>query len=455
MYAGLNEEEHAALLEATRLGLPPRIWFHHDQLGYGPLGGLIDSIVKLDQSYFTNDFWNVSGYLGANPPDSLKRARIQQFSTKITRIMMSDEAKKLGTFRVTSAAIGTNVVPAAFVLEKHPAGDLKGATITFKTGGATGQIISASGDLDGLVPIDIGPTAFPHMKDVKVGDEIEIDNSIYLAAQTYHRHQVPGPEYHPWDQFRGPDGKPLYPQRPMLIGPWIAERASGSVPNLRYDGKMIVVASMVDEYAYAWNADWYHGKVKELLGPHVNDRFRLYYTDHAMHTAPRAGAIRTRIVQYATVLQQGLRDLSAWVEKNVPPPPGTSYKVVDGQVVLPEKAADRKGLQPVVNLTANGGVRADVKAGTPVTFTGTVEAPPNTGKVMGAEWDFEGEGTYPVAGEVKPANASGAKATVTTTYTFSKPGTYFPVLRAAAQRKPDGTSYAAIQNIARVRVVVS
>src|SRR5262249_17399805 len=157
-------------------------------------------------------------------------------------------------FRVTSAAIGTNVVPAAFVLEKHPTGDLKGATITFKTGGAAGQIISASGDLGELIPIDIGPAAFSHMKDVKVGDEIEIANSIYPPAQTYHRHQVPGPEYHPWDQFRGPDGKPLYPQRPMLIGPWIAERASGSVPNMHYEGKMIVVSSMVDEYAYAWNA---------------------------------------------------------------------------------------------------------------------------------------------------------------------------------------------------------
>ncbi len=35
------------------------------------------------------------------------------------------------------------------------------------------------------------------------------------------------------------------------------------------------------------------------------------------------------------VLYQALRDVSAWVEKGVPPPPSTSYKVVDGQIVVP------------------------------------------------------------------------------------------------------------------------
>ncbi len=49
------------------------------------------------------------------------------------------------------------------------------------------------------------------------------------------------------------------------------------------------------------------------------------------------------------------------------------------------------------------------------------------------------------------------KPTVTlkVTHTFSKPGTYFSVLRAASQREADSqTPYARIQNLARVRVVV-
>ena len=38
--------------------------------------------------------------------------------------------------------------------------------------------------------------------------------------------------------------------------------------------------------------------------------------------------------------------------------------------------------------------RADIKAGKSVTFTATIEVPPNTGKIVSAEWDFEGTGTF-------------------------------------------------------------
>jgi hypothetical protein len=41
------------------------------------------------------------------------------------------------------------------------------------------------------------------------------------------------------------------------------------------------------------------------------------------------------------------------------------------------------------------------------------------------------------------------------TYTFSEPGTYFPVLRATSQREGDpNTPWARIENLDRVRVVV-
>jgi len=45
--------------------------------------------------------------------------------------------------------------------------------------------------------------------------------------------------------------------------------------------------------------------------------------------------------------------------------------------------------------------------------------------------------------------------TLKATYSFSQPGTYFPVLRATSQREGDPkTPYARIQNLGRVRVVV-
>jgi hypothetical protein len=455
MYAGLNQEERDALTEATRMGLPPRVWFAHESLGYGPLGGLIDDLVKLDPKYYSDDFWNVAGYLGANPTESLQRARIQQHKTAIVKIVMSDEASKMSGFRLTSAAVGKNLVPALLQLKNMPTGELRGATLTLKSGGATGTVLSISSVVGDLVAIDIGPYAFPFVGKIRTGDELEIDNSIYLAIQTYHRHQVPSPDYHAWDQFRGRDGKPIYPQRPMLVGPFVPQRAAGSIQNGRFTGKMIVVESLMDQYAHPWAADWYRAKVREALGSQLDDRFRLWFTDHAMHGAPDPGPMRTRVVSYTNALQQALRDVSAWVEKDVPPPANTTYKMIDSQILVPAKAAERKGIQPVVTLAANGGVRAAVAVNEPVTFTGTVEVPPNTGKVVRAEWDFEGAGDYPVVGQVKHTDATGTRATVTTTYAFSKPGTYFPALRAASQRKPDNTPYAQVENLARVRVVVA
>ena len=93
-----------------------------------------------------------------------------------------------------------------------------------------------------------------------------------------------------------------------------------------------------------------------------------------------------------------------------------------------------------------------MSAGQTVTFTGTIEAPPGAGSVVAAEWDFDGQGTFPVSSAV----GSGAKrVTVSATYRFDKPGTYFVALRGASQRKGDAaTPYARIRNLDRIRVVV-
>ena len=129
------------------------------------------------------------------------------------------------------------------------------------------------------------------------------------------------------------------------------------------------------------------------------------------------------------------------------------YEVVDSQVEVPAGADQRRGIQPVVQLKANGSVRADVAVNQPVTFTATIEVPPQAGKVIAAEWDFEGVGNYPVAERL---DAPQVLVRLSATHSFSKPGTYFSVLRATAQRQGDmKTPYARIHNIARVRVVVN
>jgi hypothetical protein len=109
-------------------------------------------------------------------------------------------------------------------------------------------------------------------------------------------------------------------------------------------------------------------------------------------------------------------------------------------------------VQPLVTVRANGASRAEVAAGQPVRFTGSIEVPPGTGYVVGAEWDFEGSGDYPVT---SPVPDKQTRATVSATYSFSQPGTHFVTLRGYSQRSGDKTTpFARLKNLARARVVV-
>jgi hypothetical protein len=72
---------------------------------------------------------------------------------------------------------------------------------------------------------------------------------------------------------------------------------------------------------------------------------------------------------------------------------------------------------------------------------------------VAAQWDFEGVGNYPVAAML--GDTSSPRVTMTATYSYSKPGTYFPVLRAVSQREGDAkTPWARVQNLGRARVEV-
>lgn len=462
MYANLNEEEREALTEVTKMGFPPRAWFNYRRIAFGYTGvltTLLDPMIKWDPTYF-EDFWKEPGYLGANPTQSLLDARIKH-ETTISKLIMPDDIRKMGgSLSISAGQAGNVTVPAGFVLESVPEGDIQGASIFLKSGEAEGCVVYAVAVFDDMVFLAYGEDNYGFLAAVKAGDKVLIDNSNYLATQTYHRHQVPSPEYYVWDQFRGNDGKPLYPQRPEILGPRHAYQGAGSVQTGKFEGKMIVVEMLVDEAAYPWQADWYRSKVKAALGEKFDDNYRLWFIDNAMHTPPvitpldSHPAITTRVINYSGILQQALRDVSAWVEKGVAPPASTTYKVVDGQVEVPPTAAERKGIQPVVTLTVNGGERADVKVGKKVKFSAVIETPPNAGLVVGVEWDFEGAGDYPITEQLKDIKSNRAK--VKTTYTFSESGTYFPAVRVTSQRQGDSqTPNARIRNIGRVRVVVS
>ena len=125
---------------------------------------------------------------------------------------------------------------------------------------------------------------------------------------------------------------------------------------------------------------------------------------------------------------------------------------------MPALAPQRRGVQPVVTLSVSAspshplGERVDVAVGQPVRFSAEARVPPGAGEIVSAEWDFEGIGTYPARAEI---GRCGRTVRLDATYTFTEPGTYFPVVRVASQREGDPTTpYTRIPNLARVRVVV-
>ena len=459
MFAGLTVEEAEALAEVTRMGFPPRCWFDAERISSQYLAiwaDLVDNVRKWDPEYF-EDFWTLPGYLGANPPESLVRARVRH-KTSIKATITSEEAGAIGLSLPRFHSIGIKPeMPVALRINDLPAGRLEGATLTVTSGRASGQVLSIVEVVGDAVIVGFGPEHREGMSGIATGDEVLIENSVYLASQTYHRHQV-DPDFPQFDQFTVA-GQPVYPQRPKLIGRRSVRWSCGSVPTGRFAGKMIVVQNLMDEAAYPSQADYYRGLVKNALGSHLDDHYRLWFIDHAMHGQPAVAPgeprpVRTtRTVSYIGVLRQALRDLADWVEKGLSPPPSTEYHVVDGQVQVPAKATARRGIQPVVTLTVNGGLRAEVKAGEPVEFQGAAEVPPGAGTVVSAEWDFDGAGDFPE--HDLGIDGSLSCVSVSATNVFAEPGTYFPALRIGSQRQGElQTPHTRILNLARVRVIV-
>ncbi|MBL7502456.1 PKD domain-containing protein [Frankia sp. CNm7] len=437
-YAGLTEERRAVLQEVTRQGFPLRGWWDWENLTGGAFFAVGGGVRILDASY-VDDFWTKPGYAGTDPASSVGDARIQ-FETEVTEL-------------VGSQARGLK-------LADRPAGDLDGADIVILTGAAAGKTITfarANGD-EIVFPADVDAAVTGALKP---GDRVRLDNSWFLALQYYQRHQVPSADQYGWNQFRDANGAPRYPQRPMLAGPTFAQAASGAVPTGRFHGKMIMLGSLLDVEAFPWPADWYREQARSTLGGQFDDRYRLWYLDNAGHGSPRDAAAGTHVVDYAGAAQQALLDLDAWVVDGTAPPASTAYTVDDDSQVHPADTAEQRGgVQAVVALTIDkvgsrdtgAAARADAPVGQPVTLSARAELPPGAGEIVRVEWDFDGAGTFPESSPVADPDRA-ARATIT--HTFTKPGTYYPVVRVTSRRDGDPEQpYGLVQNLARVRVVV-
>ncbi|MFB5678867.1 PKD domain-containing protein [Paenibacillus terreus] len=439
-YAGLSGMEREVLREVTKMGVPLQAWEDYAYLlGLNASDGLLGfaSVVRTVDPTYVDDFWSKPGYLGTDRSplgNLLQTAKIDHL-TSISQISRNDQN-----------------VPTSFILDSVPTVPTKmGLDYTLYAADGTTRVGILAGSLDPATKIfTIGEgNSDSVLSAINSGSKLRIDNRWSLALLSYHRHQVPKRSgYYAWSQYKALDGTTLYPQRPIEIGPTMSRNVSdGGTHNGKIQGKVIMVANLLDTDAFPWHADWYSARVRESLGKRYDDNFRLWYNDNTDHI----GARTARLAQYNGILQQALRDVSAWAEKGVPPARSTRYNVVDSQIKVPEIAAARRGIQPVVNLTVDGSDRIDIAAGQTVTFTAKIQVPPGAGKIVGVDWDFLGTGDFVASSYGSPSQTVKMSAT----FTYKTPGTYFPALRATSDREGDkATPFAKVQNLGRVRVVV-
>jgi hypothetical protein len=441
-YAGLNDMEQAVLREVTKLGVPLRAWEDYSYLlGLKDPEGLLGFLAVLrniDSSY-VDDFWNKPGYLGTERSGlgELFRSSKVDYTSTITQVTRNE--RNVVT-RMTLDNVPVVSTPSYWL------------DYTLYAADGTTMVGKLSGSLDSKTKVFTISEGNPQnvLEAIHNGAKLKIDNRWYLAALSYHRHQVPmDSSYTVWNQFRATDGTPIYPQRPLEIGPLITGGvAGGATYTGQIHAKVIMVVNLLDVDAYPWNADWYSVKVKELLGYRYDDNFRVWYNDNADHISP---ARTFRLVQYDGFLQQALRDVSAWVEKGVSPARSTKYEVVDGQIEVPKQAVVRRGIQPVVDLTVNGAARIDVSAGQTVNFVAKIQVPSGGGKIVETEWDFTGTGAFKAYKFGNPSQT----VTISMKYKYTKAGTYYPSIRVTSHREGDTkTAFARIENLGRVRVVV-
>lgn len=464
-YEGLTVEQCQVLQEATRMGFPIKAWYGWETMSVHGFLVLYKSVVASDRSYFEEDFWNKPGYQGYEAPESLKKARVQQKAV-ITEIYDQDEGERLrlveplapgerGSADQAWKSIGSEIKekPVGYKLNVNLRDIGMGGDLIILSGKAKGQVLQITktdGQAVGLAPTN--PLSL--LGQVAVGDSVQVDNSDFLAVQTYYRHQVPTEDYYVWNQFRGYNGVPIYPQRPRLLGPMFTSSAAGCLPTGKVNGKLIILCSVWDREAFAWQGDWYKKKVEEHLGEKADENVRLWYTDRATH-----GEVDdpTEVVSYAPVLQQALLDVSAWVEKGIAPSPTSMYKVEEGQVILDPNGLKRGGIQPVPNATVNGEKRAEVKPGEEVTIHVVVEVPEGQGRVIKAEWCLDGSKEYTIEQDLSQAiySADGSRVEFDTAVRYDTSGTYFPTVLVYSERDGNAENiYANVRNLDKVRVVV-
>ncbi|WP_407309003.1 Tat pathway signal sequence domain protein [Pseudomonas sp. nanlin1] len=448
-FAALDPTQASVLAQVTAMGVPLRGWDNYAYLlGLNDPQGLLgfaSSVKGIDPGY-AEDFWSKPGYLGTEQSalgNLLRRAKVDRV-VSVERIDRDLAGKPL-RLHVAGLSQIKNSAWLDFTLE-GARGDNR--TVYGALDAAHGVIM-----LSAQNPADV-------LNALENGARVRVDNRWAIALTSYHRHQVPASgEFTVWDQFRNADGSPRYPQRPKEVGPIISAGVSaGASFTGKINSKMIIIANALDVDAYPWDADWYGRRLKAAEGNQYDAKVRVWLNDNADHLDGSVVASGTadnefvRLIDYNGILEQAVRDVSAWVEEGIAPPRSTKYALNNGQVSLPANASARQGIQPVVKLTSRSGERISAKVGEPVTLLGDISVPASAGKIVKTQWSQTGNDGFL---DAPLAHQPSETLAVHKTFIYSKPGTYYPVLRATVQREGDATTeFAQVSNLARVRVVV-
>jgi hypothetical protein len=465
-FATLDHDERYALASLYRAG-----WNRGAETQLWNSGSWMFALSGLrgnDPGFF-DDFWTEPGYLGHDSPDRLASVLVDQTVT-VTKVhigagpgqMWLPGPEAMGLDAPTPDKGATYAIEVDADLGDPNRMYMVAATVL--SGRARGRRIYVAGEDATLVGERMtGPDMFD---DVEPGDQVHLDNKELIAFAHRWMYSIDLERWTTADPVTGQptlapeyaglaalmvDGEPIYPQRPgRMLPAWM----TGALTR-----KTIHVACTHDTIVPVPSVGHYHRLVRDTHSDKTDEMYRLWWIENAPHGGPQLpawtmpekdlGVWMSRLVGMSG---DALGALVHWVEDGVAPPATTSYRYTgDSGLVLAPSAAERGGIQPVAQAMVNGAVRAEVKVGEPVTFTGMAEQPPGSGTIVSARWDFLGRGDFSHEHSLE-GDATTIK--VEAVHAYEEPGTYFASFRVGAHR--DGTKGRGlpVENGARVRVVV-
>jgi hypothetical protein len=464
-FATLDTHQRDELAELYRLGYPRGDEFMIGQpMGQIWLWASISERFQREDPYF-QAFWTEPGHIGHDQPELVQADLIDQ-TLPVTRVLSAGDVlegaefatgpaqrlRRLVSVMAQGMSMGTRV-PCAIEVKGLGAGYRLGAGVKIASGAAAGRQLFCTNYVGDVLFCDgMGEASNLRFTGLKAGDMVRVDNHAFLAYGYYARHHARDGVEYDWARL---GGRPIHKQyeQPQM-SPFMGTPHTG-----KFEGKMLWVHHTHD--ASLWPSQGLGMKnnvAREVGEAEGRKHFRLRWTENAEHVPPAlavshpARANNTWLIDYLPPIEQSLADLVDWVERDIPPAE-TTFEYVDGEIILPKRAAERGGIQPVVSVTANGGARADVKVGEAVSLRLQAEVPPGAGAIIAAKWDFDGAGAFP---EAHVTDGKSPTLELGATHSFDKPGTYY--VTALVESHRDGNVNAVsrrIPNLASARVVVT